>query len=288
MRAWAWLLLCGGGCGWTPDLGACEARLLSAPLRSLPGWQSAELARGGSLQERVDLRVEGAPDCALLLAVEIADVAAGAGRVSVRGAPNGAVIGSVPGSSLPLLPVLLDAAGGAAPEPLLEWSAEGRALPAGAHAVALRWLLYDANRLLAEPLATLDTRWVAEVPAVLEVNLEGPGIRQALAGTTALLDFGELVSGAQRSLVIAIDGNAPARLQLYPQWGELRLEDRPQYRIPYLLRLDGVALASSAAGTTVVIGPGLSRRELQVEIGAVERRAAGVYHDVLTLVVAPE
>lgn len=265
---------------------ACTAQLQAANVHALPTWSSAALAQGGRLQENVDLRIVAGPDCQLLLGVEIIGPEPDPGRVSVRTGPNGAEIGRAPGSGQPLLPVLLDPAAMALLIPSIEWSAEGRAVAAGIQTAHLRWLLYDAATLLSEPIATLDTRLLAEVPAMLGVTLSVAGARQALAAASVMLDFGELTEGAQRALEIEIEGNAPARISVSAEWGELRHATRSGYRIPYALRLDGRPLDAGSA--PLAVGAGVARLQLSVEIGEVERRAAGTYEDVLTIVVAPE
>lgn len=265
---------------------SCTALMQAAAVHALPTWSSAALAQGGRLQENVDLRIVADADCQLLLGVEVTEAAVAAGRVSVRTGPNGGEIGSAPGSGQPLWPIALDPAATALLSPSIEWSAEGRAVPAGTQSVSVRWLLYDASTLLSEPISTLDTRLLAEVPALLGVTLSVAGARQALAGASVMLDFGELTEGAQRALEIGIEGNAPARLSVFAEFGALRHSARAGYRIPYAVRLDGHPFDPGSA--SVAVDAGSARLQLSVEIGEVERRAAGTYEDVLTIVVAPE
>jgi hypothetical protein len=155
-------------------------------------------------------------------------------------------------------------------------------------ALQIRWRLYAANALLPQALTELQTRVQADVPAVLDVALIANGARQPLGGASATLDFGEISSGDLREVDIEIRGNARAQLAVSRRWGQLRLRNRPDYTIPYTLLLDGQPLSSVAAPQTLDIRGELSRARLGVRIGELERRAAGVYEDTLTVVVAPE
>jgi hypothetical protein len=280
------ILLALSGAG--PALADCAARLLVPMNRQIPTWLALELAHGGQLQETIDLRVSetaGCPPLALGVAVEIAD---GLSRAQVLTAPNGAEIGSAPGAGQPLL-ALADSAGGeGAIAPVVAWSAQGRALRAGPHGLRLRWRLYPADGLLPQPLSEVETQLTAMVPAVLEVALVAAGAQLPLAGAQALLDFGEVGSGALRSAQIQVRGNARAQLAISRRWGELRLRDRPGYAIPYTLLLDGQVVDGEGSHWLLDGDADTGMAQLEVQLGDVEKRAAGVYEDILTLVVSPE
>ena len=282
LRLW---IVC-AGC-WLPGvaLAECAARVQAGSVLISP-WLAEELAHGGRLQQSLDVRVSGLQGCApLLLGVSIDEVPDGT-RARVRSAPNGAEVGEAPGGGQPLLSVI-GAGGEALLNPVLEWSAEGQALAAGRQTVQLRWQLYAADALLPQSLATLESAISAEVPAVLEVELIAAGSRLPLAGASALLDFGEISTGSTRQIDLDIRANAPVQLALSRQFGELRLRGRPDYVIPYRLLLDGQPVDGSGTPQALA-GSGTLRARLDVEIGELERRAAGVYEDTLTVVVAPE
>lgn len=287
MNAWTLLplLLLSAGTA----LADCGAVLQVPATRAISPWLAVELAHGGLLQESVDVRISGAAGCPpLALGAEIELPPGVRMRASLRGAPNGAEIGSTPGSGQPLLALAIDPSGASVIDPVIEWSAEGAPLPAGRHALQIRWRLYAANALLPQALTELQTRVQADVPAVLDVALIANGARQPLGGASATLDFGEISSGDLREVDIEIRGNARAQLAVSRRWGQLRLRNRPDYTIPYTLLLDGQPLSSVAAPQTLDIRGELSRARLGVRIGELERRAAGVYEDTLTVVVAPE
>lgn len=267
----------------------CAARLQVAGMKLITPWLAVELAQGGQLQESIDVRVSDAQGCpALALGADVTVPPDNRSRASLRVAPNGAEIGSSPGASQPLLALSADADGNLAIDPVLEWSAQGQALAAGRQELRIRWRLYPAGALLPQPLVELETLLVAEVPAILEVELIAAGARLPLAGVNAMLDFGEVASGAERSVDIEVRGNARAQLSITRQWGELRLRGRPDYTIPYSLLLDGRPAPADGMPQALESVGDYARTRLAVRLGDVERRAAGVYEDVLTLVVAAE
>jgi hypothetical protein len=97
-----------------------------------------------------------------------------------------------------------------------------------------------------------------------------------------------VASGDERSAEIEIRGNARAQLALSRRWGELRLPARPEYSIPYRLLVDGQPSAGDGSPQPLALSGEVARARLSVVIGDVERRAAGVYEDAITIVVAPE
>jgi hypothetical protein len=267
---------------------ACAARLLVQNARLISPWLAVELARGGQLQESIDIRVTDTQDCpALVLGAEVLVPPDSRARASARAAPNGAQLGSEPGAGQPLLALPDATAGDISIDPVIEWSAQGQALAAGRQELSVRWRLYDADELLPQPLIEVESVLIADVPAVLEVELIAAGNRQPLAGGTAMLDFGEVSSAAARDVDIEVRGNASVQLSVSRNWGELRLRGRVDYTIPYTLLLDGRALADGEPQSLRASGD-LSRARLSVQLGEVERRAAGVYEDTLTVIVAPE
>lgn len=279
------LFLCWG----SPAQADCAARLQVPGMKLITPWLALELAHGGQLQEGIDVRVSDAQGCpALALGVDVLTPPDNRSRASLRAAPNGAEIGNAPGASQPLLFLTVDADGNAATDPVLEWSAQGQALAAGRQELRIRWRLYPADALLPEPLVELESLVVAEVPAILEVELIAAGGRLPLAGANAMLDFGELSSAAERGVDIEVRGNARAQLSITRQWGELRLRGRPDYSIPYSLLLDGRPAPSDGLPQPLEPSGDYARTRLSVRLGDVERRAAGVYEDVLTVVVAAE
>lgn len=262
----------------------CSARIQAGQVLISP-WLAEELAHGGRLQQTLDVRVSGLDGCApLLLGVT---VAAQTGRARVLTAPNGADIGTEPGGGPALLPVPAEPGGDSVLSPVLEWSSEGQSLPAGRQTLRLRWQLYTAEALLPQSLATLESEIGADVPAVLDVELTAAGSRLPLAGASALLDFGEISSGSARQIDIDIRANTPVQLALSSQYGELRLRGRPDYQIPYRLLIDGRP-ADSSGTPQPLSGGDYTRTRLDVVIDEVERRAAGLYEDTLTIIVAPE
>jgi hypothetical protein len=182
----------------------------------------------------------------------------------------------------------LDESGSAELSPVIEWSAQGQALPAGRHNLSIRWRLFAADALLPQALAEIETLVRADVPAVLDVELIAAGRRQPLAGAEALLDFGEIETGATREVEIEIRGNASAQLALSHRWGELRLRGRSEYTIPYSLLLDGRVVNADGLPQPLSRSGDRSHAQLRVRIDDVERRASGVYEDTLTVIVAPE
>ena len=267
----------------------CAARLQVPGMKRVTPWLAVELAQGGQLQDTLDVRVSDAQGCpALALGVDVSAPPDNPSRASVRVTPNGAEIGSAPGASQPLLALAVDADGNLAIDPVLEWSAQGQALAAGRQEMRIRWRLYPADELLPQPLVELETLLVAEVPAILEVELIAAGARLPLAGANAMLDFGEVASASERSVDIEVRGNARAQLSITRQWGELRLRGRPDYTIPYSLLLDGRPAPADGMPQPLEASGDYSRTRLSVRLGDVERRAAGVYEDILTLVVAAE
>lgn len=267
----------------------CAARLQVAGMKRITPWLAVELAQGGQLQESIDVRISAAQGCpALALGVDVSVPPDNRSRARLRASPNGAEIGSAPGASQPLLALSANADGNLAIDPVLEWSAQGQALAAGHQELRIRWRLYRAAALLPQPLVELETLLVAEVPAILEVELIAAGARLPLAGANAMLDFGEVASGAERSVDIEVRGNARAQLSITRQWGELRLRGRPDYTIPYSLLLDGRPAPADGMPQPLEASGNYSLTRLGVRLGDVERRAAGVYEDVLTVVVAAE
>lgn len=265
----------------------CSATLQVPVSHRIPAWLAVDLAEGRMLQESIDLRVDGIDGCptlALGVDVEASDPRS---RVEILSAPNGAQVGTSPGAGQPLLRL----ASGRTElrlAPVVAWSAQGQALRAGEHGLRLRWRLFPADDLLPQPLVEVETRLTAKVPAVLEVELAAAGAQLPLAGAQALLDFGEVSSGAARSAEIRVRGNARAQLGISRRWGELRLRDRAGYAIPYTLLLDGQIVSGEEWRWLLDGDSDAGRADLEVRLGDVERRAAGVYEDILTLVVAPE
>ena len=275
-------------CCYLPVYADCTARLQVPTRKQITPWLALELARGGQLQETIDVRISEAQGCpALALGVEVVALDSPS-QLRVRSAPNGAEIGSDPGASQPLLRLPVHGSGELSVNPVLEWSSQGQALTAGRQELRLRWRLYDVASLLPQSLVELETLVVAEVPAVLTVELVAAGNRVPLAGAIAMLDFGELSTGAERSVEIAVRGNARAQISIARKWGELRLRDRSQFTIPYFLLLDGRLAPADALPWPIDASEGFSSALMSVRLGAVERRAAGVYEDILTLTVAAE
>lgn len=275
-------------CCYLPAYADCTARLQVPTRKQITPWLALELARGGQLQETIDVRISDAQGCpALALGVEVVALDSPS-QLRVRSAPNGAEIGSDPGASQPLLRLPVHGSGELSVNPVLEWSSQGQALTAGRQELRLRWRLYDVGTLLPQSLVELETLVAAEVPAVLTVELVAAGNRVPLAGAIAMLDFGELSTGAERSVEIAVRGNARAQISIARKWGELRLRDRSQFTIPYFLLLDGRLAPADALPWPIDASEGFSSALMSVRLGAVERRAAGVYEDILTLTVAAE
>lgn len=265
----------------------CAPRLQMPSVHKVPGWIAADLAEGKRVAQSITVRVADADGCAgLLLGVEIAGNPTHGIAAQVRSAPNGAEIGSDPMGRLPLLPLVSPTQSSNVTVVLTKI---GQVLAADTHELQLRWRLFPADGLLPQPLDELDTRLDVNVPPVLNVTLTSNDTTVALAGAVALLDFGELNRGDRRHLWVQIEGNTDAQLSVLPQWRELRLRDRPDYAIPYTLMVNGQA----QHGDTPVWLPmdpnsGQAKAQLEVVIGDVERRAAGIYQDVLLLTVAPE
>jgi len=276
-------------CWSLPIHAVCAARLEVSGIKLISPWLALELARGGQLQESIDVRVSNAEGCpALALGVDVRVPLENRSRVSLRAAPNGAKIGSAPGVSDPLLVLKADASGSAGINPVLEWSAQGQALAAGRQELRIRWRLYSTDALLPKALVELETRLVAEIPAILEVELVAAGARLPLAGASAMLDFGEVSTAAERGVDIEVRGNARAQLSIIRQWGELRLRNRPDYSIPYTLLVDDRAAPANGLPQPLKASRNFTRTRLTVRLGDVERRAAGIYEDILTVVVAAE
>jgi hypothetical protein len=267
---------------------ACSARLQVPNSQLISPWLSVELAKGGQLHETVDIRVTDAEGCpALLLGAEIVTALDGQSRAIPRAAPNGAQIGSQPGAGQPLLALPADSAGDITVNPVIEWSAQGVAMAAGRQELSVRWKLFLAAELLSEPLMEVEMSLVADVPAILNVELIAAGYRQPLAAGGAMLDFGAVASGASRDVDIEVRSNTRVQLSVSRNWGELRLIGRAGFAIPYTLQLDGQPLADDLPHALSAEGE-LAHARLSVLLGDVERRAAGVYEDTLTVIVAPE
>lgn len=267
---------------------ACAARLLIPSTQLISPWLSAELARGGQLHETINLRVVNPQGCpALALGAEVLGSAITGTRAAARTAPNGGQIGSQPGTGQPLLALPADTAGEIAIDPVIQWSAQGQPMAAGRQELRIRWRLFAAMELLPQSLDEVETLLVADVPAVLEVELIAAGNRQPLAAGVAMLDFGEAASGATQDVVVEVRSNTSVQLSVSRNWGELRLVGRGGYVIPYSLQLDGSPLADGVPQRLNANGE-LSQARLSVLLGDVERRAAGVYEDTLTVIVAPE
>jgi hypothetical protein len=265
----------------------CAPQLEVPALLRLSPWVTEPLAQGGTLAEPFDITVSGTAGCgALALGVEIDPDTAGS--LLLTSGPNGAPIGREPGAGLALLPLAGDRNGRAHAQATLLWSAHGDALPAGTVTRRLRLRVFPADALLPEPLHQAEISVIADIPAVLDVSVLGPGGRSALAGTRTLLDLGEITAGARHGLDIEIRGNTAAQVTVTPEHGELRLVGRPGHRIPYALQLDGRPVDKSGLTEILQLGSGLMRARLDLQVGDVERRAAGEYVDVLVISVAPE
>jgi hypothetical protein len=268
---------------------ACPANLQVPGVRLISPWLAIELARGGQLRETIDVRVSQMPGCPpLALGVELSLPSNSLARATVRSAPNGAEIGSSPGASLPPLALTAGSDGTSAVNPVVEWSAQGQVLPPGREELRLRWRLYAYDALVPQVLSELETLLIADVPAVLDVELIAAGTRVPLAGASAMLDFGELSSDAKRSVEIEVRGNTRAQLSVRRQWGQLRLRDRANYTIPYRLALNGHALSDDGGVVSLPANGEAAQAHLSVRLGDVERRAAGIYEDTLTVIIAPE
>ncbi len=266
----------------------CQPRLQVAADQPVASWFGAELAAGGRLQETLSARISGMTGCPpLSLGVEAAPLDHPDSTAVIRTGPNGAEVGFVPGGGLALLPVVADAQGNATLQPTLQWSAQGVPFEAGPARLRLRWRLFDSASLIASPLAQADTNLTVQVPAILSVDIVAAGLRAPLAGTQTHFDLGELRTGSVHGLAVEVRGNAAAQLSIEQRWGELRIPDRSGWTIPYALSVDGRRI-NGASNLLLDRRGALSRAELQIQIGEVERRAAGRYEDTLTLTVAAE
>lgn len=265
----------------------CSPRLQIPSVHKVPGRIAADLAEGKRVEQSITVRVADAEGCAgLLLGAELAGNPTHGIVAQVRSAPNGTEIGSDPMGRLPLLPLVNPTQSSNVTVALTK---SGQVLTADTHELQVRWRLFPAEGLLPQPLDELDTRLDVNVPPVLNVTLTSNDATVALAGAVALLDFGELNRGDRRNLWVQIEGNTDAQLSVLPQWRELRLRDRPDYAIPYTLMVNGqVQHGDTPIWLPMDPNSGQAKAQLEVVIGDVERRAAGIYQDVLLLTVAPE
>lgn len=274
------LFLCGPAWGCDPQI------QVPAVIRLSP-WVSEPLARGGTVQEPLDIRASRIDGCGeLLLGVEID--ASESRMLQVTSGPNGAPIGREPGAGLALLPLAPEGADQVGARAMILWSMEGTALRAGAATAGLRLRLFPADALLPEPLQELDVTLIAMVPALLELAVVTPAGRSQLAGSRTILDLGEITGGARHGLDIEVRGNSAVRLVVTPEHGELRLRGRPERTIPYTLQLDGRPVGPAGLAEALLLTDGEARLRLDLQIGDVERRAAGEYVDVLMISLAPE
>jgi hypothetical protein len=265
----------------------CDPQLQVPALVRLSPWVAEPLARGGVLAEPFDVVAIRTDDCGdLVLGVEIDGEASGS--LLLTTAPNGAPIGREPGAGLALLPLVRDRSGTARAQATLRWSAQGEALQAGAVTRRLRLRVFAADVLLAEPLHEAEVTVIADVPALLDVSVLTPVGRIPLAGARTMLDLGEISAGARHGLDIEVRGNTQAQLVVSPEHGELRLVGRAEHRIPYTLLLDGRPVSRAGLSETLQLSDVARRVRLELQVGDVERRAAGEYVDVLVISIAPE
>lgn len=265
----------------------CDPQFQMPAVIRLSPWVSEPLARGGTVREALDIRANRIDGCGeLLLGVEVD--ASEARALEILSGPNGAPVGREPGAGLALLPLVASGPDQVGASATILWSTAGMALRAGTAAAALRLRLFPADALLPEPLQEFDVMLMATVPAILELAAVTPAGRSQLAGSRTILDLGEITSGARHGLDIEVRGNAAVRLAVTPENGELRLRDRPGRSIPYTLTLDGRPVGPAGLTEALMLLDGEARLRLDLEIGEVERRAAGEYVDVLTISLAPE
>jgi hypothetical protein len=263
---------------------ACEARLDVPQSVSISSWEAATLAYGEPSHAPLDVRVtaRGCGELALGVGYE-GELPAG-----VRSSPGGAWLGLTPGDRAPLLALSADLADGVDLQPVLAWRPQPQGLPPGAAAGNVRWRLYARDGLLERLVLERVSVVVANVPAVLSVQIGGAHGRNALGNGPTVLDLGRMESGAVHPLFIEVRGNGNARVSVLARHGQLRLRGRSGYSIPYTLRLDGRPISGAVPLVSPRSNGGIAIARLEVVVGDVERRAAGQYEDVLTLTVAAE
>lgn len=278
-----WLFLSAMALGWPLIAGACEVALEVPESVPVSSWEAAALARGQAAAVPLQLRVRSRGCVGLALGAGVE----GSLRAGVRSAPAGQWLGLQPGDPAPLLDLGMDSEQ-VDLQPELAWAAQPGGTTAGLLTAVVEWRLYQRDGLLERLLQRRRSQLLVQVPALLEVEILGPHGLSPLAGAPTLLDLGRLQSGAQHALMLIVRGNSRAQLSISPRFGELRSAARRNHAIPYDLRLDGVPVAEGMALPLPQPDARGSSVQLELQVGEVERRAAGVYEEVLTLTVAAE
>lgn len=263
---------------------ACEFALDVPEIVTISSWEATALAEGEASQVPLNVRISAEGCASLALGVSYV----GELPAEVRSSPSGLMVGLDPADSMPLLELPADPGTVVDLQPVLAMRARSAGWPAGPASGSLRWRLYARDGLLESLLIERSSVVLAQVPAVLSVQIEGPQGRNRLDGAPTVLDLGRLERGAVHPLLIEVRGNSSARLSIVARHGVLQSMQRKAYTIPYSLRLDGTPFDGEVLLPAPSLNDGTTAARLELVLGEVERRAAGAYEEVLTLTVAAE
>jgi hypothetical protein len=135
----------------------------------------------------------------------------------------------------------------------------------------------------APPIDSVAMRVICAVGDHLGVNIAGAGIAKTV-------DFGELVEGDSRHIVVEARANRNFILEIVSAKGGAMAMAAPyeQWRIPYALTLDGRGLKLPfRAGPFLNAGISGKAFSFDFQIGDVSAKRAGLYTDEITVTIRP-
>jgi hypothetical protein len=167
---------------------------------------------------------------------------------------------------------------------------EGQIVAAGAYAELVTATLYNAPTLAV--LARRELRVETVVTARADVSLSTRRTGFDLSRTYDVLDLGRLETGERGTAYLRVRASSAFALALSSENGGRLVRDRGGDAIAYELRLDGQAIALGRTAREVRSGPRPTPPDgvaftVEVVVGDVARRRAGVYRDLLRVRVRP-
>ncbi len=295
------------GLGGPPAL-ACDVRLERVrhpELHAGTGYDG--FARSERIEEQeLDVRHVGGDACDLLLTFTSTGgerrLRGPGGRLAYvlqRSPARAAVIPSSPSARAADLPTLRLAPGEQRRLSYFVRIPAEQVVPSGTYQDTLSIALFEfdgaARNLVDEREVTVST----EVVAHAEINVAGGSAGVSGSGSAARIDFGRLVEGAERRVLLQVRSSDRYDLVLSSDHGgalqnEAAAGEGPaEARVDYRARLDGLDVPFAAPGAAVRIEGGAATGlrgaslEFAIRIGSTERKLAGRYRDTINVLVEP-
>jgi len=162
----------------------------------------------------------------------------------------------------------------------------GQAVGAGSYRDRVTFRVYSIQGNGIGEVVDIRTVEVStHVAAAVQANVVVGGISRQLDGSTSMLDFGQMQSGAARSFDLEVSGNSGYSVTVQSDNGGRFMDRTRSQGVPYTLSVNGASVRLDRP-VSLSYGGGYGRHQMTVTLGDVSQALAGDYSDSLVVTVS--